>query len=467
MGCLPKSEQSNEEISDCLERRNRQRFGPMFVVGKSEDSLEIAIQFAIGVDDVGSSAPVGPVGERSHENQPSFIRVVKQPPVYLSRTDVHDSPRGNADALEVDVVEARPARAANEELELGSLVKTQLGLAYPLHETGEREGFQRKTSSGRRVRHRNEVRVTACRVLVSQWSESGIPLRLVNCFNNRAFRHSRRETWSSRQLIAIQRSLEMTRKIDNAIALYMEGIRDGNAREAVTKYTGDRYTQHSTGVRDGVDGFVEFFEPFLANNPDREIRVVRAIEDGNFVFVHVSQSLNGGEAKWITMDMFDTSEDDLIVEHWDVITEWVDETVSGHSQIDGPTDVEDLDKTEQNRSVVNRFVNEILIGGGQNFTDFISTETYIQHNPQVADGLEGFGDFVAELAAAGTSMVYKYSYKVLAQGNFAVAYSLAQIGEEDVAVFDLFRLADGFIVEHWDAMEPLPRGDDLVNQGKF
>ncbi len=259
----------------------------------------------------------------------------------------------------------------------------------------------------------------------------------------------------------------MTRKLDNAIALYMEGIRDGNARDAVTKYTGERYTQHSTGVRDGVEGFVEFFEPFLRNNPERDIQVVRAIEDGDFVFVHVAQSLNGGEAKWITMDMFDTDGDDRIVEHWDVIAEWVDETVSGHSQIDGPTEVADLDRTDENRAIIQRFVDEVLMGGGQNFTDFISTETYIQHNPQVGDGLEGFGAFVAELAAAGSSMVYKYSYKVLAQGNFAVAYSLVQIGEEDFAVFDLFRLEDGLIVEHWDTMEPLPRGASLVNQGKF
>lgn len=259
----------------------------------------------------------------------------------------------------------------------------------------------------------------------------------------------------------------MTKKLDNAKALYMEGIRDGNAQEAVTKYTGERYTQHSTGVRDGAKGFIEFFEPFLRNNPERDIQVVRAIEDGNFVWMHVSQSLNGGSAKWITMDMFDTDQDDRIVEHWDVITEWVDETVSGHSQIDGATHVEDLDKTEDNRATVQRFLDEILVGGGQNFTDFISTETYIQHNPQVGDGLDGFGAYVASLAADGKSMVYKYIHKVLAQGNFVVAYSLMQMGDEDLAVFDVFRLQDGLIVEHWDTMESLPRGESLVNQGKF
>ncbi|MGR5542727.1 hypothetical protein ACPV5V_29680, partial [Vibrio campbellii] len=69
----------------------------------------------------------------------------------------------------------------------------------------------------------------------------------------------------------------MSQKLENATNLYMEGIRDGFAREAVTKYTGRRYTQHSTGVRNGIEGFVEFFEPFLERCKDRDIRIVRAI----------------------------------------------------------------------------------------------------------------------------------------------------------------------------------------------
>lgn len=190
---LPKSEQGDEEISDCLERRNRERFGTMFVIGKSQDSLKIAIQSASDVDDVSSGAPVGPVGERTHENQPRFIRGLKKPPVYLSRTNVYDSPRDNTDAFEVDLVEARPARATDEKLELRSLVKTQLGLAHSLDETGERECLQRKTSNGGRVQNRSEVGVDVCRLLVSQWSESGIPLRLAKCFDHRDPQHARRE----------------------------------------------------------------------------------------------------------------------------------------------------------------------------------------------------------------------------------------------------------------------------------
>ncbi|WP_199275855.1 MULTISPECIES: hypothetical protein [unclassified Leisingera] len=56
----------------------------------------------------------------------------------------------------------------------------------------------------------------------------------------------------------------MTESIRVSIAkgLYLEGIRDGKMAEALEKYTGDRYTQHSTGVRDGKEGLLNSSHPF-------------------------------------------------------------------------------------------------------------------------------------------------------------------------------------------------------------
>lgn len=257
-------------------------------------------------------------------------------------------------------------------------------------------------------------------------------------------------------------------KLDNAKSLYLEGIRDGNAREAVEKYTGERYTQHSTGVADGVEGFVAFFGPFIERNPDRHIEIVRGFEDGRFVFVHAYQELNGGEAKWVTMDLFDTDEDDRIIEHWDVIAAWAEETVSGHTQIDGPTEVTDLDKTDANKALVGEFVDVVLKGGDvDRVTEFVSTETYTQHNPLVGDGLEGLGAFLAELAESGSFMRYEEVVHLVGSGNFVVTFSRVNIGGQEMAVFDLFRVEDGLIVEHWDAMEPVPPREEWANGGKF
>ncbi len=258
----------------------------------------------------------------------------------------------------------------------------------------------------------------------------------------------------------------MSRKIENATSLYMEGIRDGNVREAVTTYTGDRYTQHSTGVRDGVEGFVEFFEPFVARNPLRDIRIVRTLEDGRHLFVHAYQSLNDGEAEWVTLDFFDTDSDDRIIEHWDVIAPYSAETPSGHTSVDGPTEIRDLEQTDGNKALVRAMITDVLMEGGDphNVGRYISADHYVQHNREVADGLEQFRPLVL---AADRSLVYDKIVLLVGQGNFVATLCRARWEGAPYAQADLFRIEDGLIVEHWDAAEPIGPEEEWVNSGKF
>ena len=260
----------------------------------------------------------------------------------------------------------------------------------------------------------------------------------------------------------------MGQRLDNAKALYLEAIRDGDAVEAITKYSGDRYTQHSTPVKDGRSGFIEFFEDFSARNPIRDIEIVRSFEDGQFVFLHVVQTLNNGEFRYVTADIFDTDDDAKLIEHWDMIAEMVDDTVSGHSQIDGPTEPTDLDKTEENKALVSGFLNDVLKNGEvDKLSNYISTETYIQHNSDIADGVDGLGAYLAGLAEQGQSMVYTEIHNVIGCGNFVAAMSKMNLAGTDMAVIDLFRVAAGRIVEHWDVIEEITPEETWVNSGKF
>lgn len=260
----------------------------------------------------------------------------------------------------------------------------------------------------------------------------------------------------------------MGKKLDNAKGLYLEGINQGHAQEALDKYIGDRYTQHSAGVADGKEGFLEFFIPFLERNPVRDIKIVRAIEDGQFVFVHAHQSLNNGEYFYVTGDIFDTDDNDKIIEHWDVIQEEVKETASGRSMVDGPTEIEDEEKTEINRKVITDFINTVLLDGQfDKITDYVSTEQYHQHNPVVEDGLEGFNKFVQTLTQQGITMKYEKVYKILVQGNFAATLSHTKMNDEDWCFIDIFRIKDQKIVEHWDVMEKIGPKETWKNSGKF
>ena len=250
------------------------------------------------------------------------------------------------------------------------------------------------------------------------------------------------------------KEVNMSKKLQNAKSLYMEGIRDGNAREAITKYTGARYTQHSTGVKDGVEGFVEFFEPFIERNPKRHIQIVRGFEDGQYVFVQAYQSLNDGEAKWVTADIFDTDENDRIIEHWDVIQSYEENAASGHSILDGATDIEDLEKTAENKALITNFCETVLVGGqSDKMTDYIAIE-------EDAPSLKSLKASIAETT-------YVKTHRVIGQGNFVAAYNQTQLSGEYYAVLELFRIKDGKIVEHWDVQEKILPEEQWGNSGKF
>ncbi|MFK7772662.1 MAG: nuclear transport factor 2 family protein [Saprospiraceae bacterium] len=255
----------------------------------------------------------------------------------------------------------------------------------------------------------------------------------------------------------------MSKKTDNAKALYLQGIKQGNI-EVVDELTGDRYTQHSTGVADGAEGFKAFFRGFLERTNDRDIQIVRCIEDGRFVFTHAYQNIDNGTAKWITTDMFDTDENDKIVEHWDVIAAYKEpsETVSGNDMILGDFEITDLEKTQENKALVRTFITDVFQNGNhKNLDKYVSRETYIQHNPNVPDGFEAVEAFLSQ------DWNYDYIFHVMGQGNFVVANSKVTYNKEELCVFDIFRIEDGKIVEHWDNMEPIPPRSEWANTGKF
>lgn len=257
----------------------------------------------------------------------------------------------------------------------------------------------------------------------------------------------------------------MSERLRHATGLYLDGIRDGRVREAVTAHTGERYTQHSAGVADGIEGFVAFFEPFIERNPKREIEIVRAIEDGRYIFLHVHQSLNDDEAQWVTTDLFDTDEDGKIVEHWDVISAFAGPGPSGRTQVDGTTEVTDLELTEYNKGRVRLFMAEVLQNGDfDDFDDYVA-ENLVQHAVGLEDGGEAMRHRIEDAHDAGVQC--ECVFKLIGQGNFVMSYSKSVMDDEAVAVFNIWRLDGGRIVEHWSNVETIAPRSEWANSGKF
>lgn len=97
-----------------------------------------------------------------------------------------------------------------------------------------------------------------------------------------------------------------------------------------------------------------------------------------------------------------------------------------------------------------------------------SKGTIIQHNTGIADGLSGLGAALTALANQGIQMIYSKTYMVLADGNYGLAVSEGTFGGAPTSYYDLFRVENGKIAEHWDVMETIAEESTWQNQnGKF
>ena len=59
---------------------------------------------------------------------------------------------------------------------------------------------------------------------------------------------------------------------------------------------------------------------------------------------------------------FRFDEEGKIVEHWDSLATKADPNPSGRTQIDNFAEVQDLDKTEENRQLVKNFLHDVMQG---------------------------------------------------------------------------------------------------------
>ena len=226
----------------------------------------------------------------------------------------------------------------------------------------------------------------------------------------------------------------------------------------------DKYIQHNLGAGDGLAGF----GALLQQLPEGSARAntVRVFQEGDFVFAHTDYDFFGPK---VGFDIF-RFENGLIVEHWDNLQETPAEpNPSGHTMIDGPTEAVDLDKIDANKALVRAFVEDILVNGRmEKLAGYFDGDNYIQHNPQIADGLSGLGAALEALAEQGVVMQYDRIHRILGEGNFVLAMSEGRFGGQHTAFYDLFRVENGKIAEHWDVIETIPPRADWKNQnGKF
>ena len=183
--------------------------------------------------------------------------------------------------------------------------------------------------------------------------------------------------------------------------------------ETAASLLAEGYIQHNLAYGTGRDAFVGSVV-YLASAPVKTtVNNIRAFADGDKVFLQTVYNF-AGAGEQVAFDIFRFDESGKIAEHWDNLAALAAPNPSGHTQTDGSMAITDLDKTEENRKLVECFLYDVM------------------------------------------------------QGNFVLAVSEGTFGGAPTAYYDLWRVENGKISEHWDVMETIAEKSTWQNRnGKF
>jgi len=114
-------------------------------------------------------------------------------------------------------------------------------------------------------------------------------------------------------------------------------------------------------------------------------------------------------------------------------------------------------KQEANRKAVLEFYEKGLNQKDADAAIAYMGHRYVQHNPNAADGPEGFRKFIGFLREKfpNSRSEIKRSF---VDGDYVIlhVHAVREPGSRGSAIVDIFKLENGKIVEHWDAVQAIP-----------
>src|ERR1700722_19228504 len=223
---------------------------------------------------------------------------------------------------------------------------------------------------------------------------------------------------------------------------------------SIDRFFSGQFVQHDPNIGDGLAGLKAFVAE-LASSPATNVTIYRTVVDGDTVMLHSKyKGWPGFSGPVIAFDIF-RFKHGKIIEHWGGQTSETGPNPSGHTQLDGPTGVVDREQTEANRTLVRNFkqVGTVELRFDR-VDEFIEGDHYIQHASKVGDGTARMKARVSRVEKPGEIPVL-IPRRYIADGNFVLCMVEART-EPPTANYDLFRVENSRIAEHWDVLSVIP-----------
>lgn len=231
-------------------------------------------------------------------------------------------------------------------------------------------------------------------------------------------------------------------------------------QEAVTRMVREDYIQHNPRVPTGRMAIVGFL-PTLKKHETKIVNM-RMLNDGPYVIMHHvwknAAPFGGKEMAAFHIIRFDA--EDLIAEHWNVMTDMIGLNPAGRSLVDGETAIMGPEEEDENRAKVSNLLGAWTKTRKEQMADAmfgLFMPTFRQHHATGADGIEGFTAVTSALI-----IDYQRLHRVFAEGNFVLSIAAGTLRRNPTAFYDLFRFENGLIAEHWNIYQEIP-AEGLAN----
>ncbi len=182
-----------------------------------------------------------------------------------------------------------------------------------------------------------------------------------------------------------------------------------------------------------------------------QVKPIRILQDSSIVAIHSRMMGDTLRFRWDILRI----EQQKIQEHWSNVSDSIGLNPDGHTEIDGPTMPSQLQKTNANRALISQFIDQCMIREDGGASKFFNFGLYIQHNRDVGDGLNGLLWGMLKMKLHGQTIKFKHNYHVIAEGNLVLSATEGYAGNRKVVFYDLFRIEENKIVEHWDIIAPV------------
>ncbi len=231
------------------------------------------------------------------------------------------------------------------------------------------------------------------------------------------------------------------------IRFYKELIGDGNV-DIINEIIADPYIQHNPEIKDGKEGLLEVIN-FLRQIPKSDDAVkptMRIIAEGDFVVLHMAITF-AGESK-IVIDIF-RFENGLIKEHWDAIMKANDNPINGNTETDGPYLINNEAAVSQNKMLIHRFCNEVLIDNNFAHINHFMAEDLQQHHAKILHGLKAWCKYQEDKKMISI-------HNIIAEGDFVATQASGFLSGIKYVFYDIYRIESHKICEHWPVYQPVP-----------